>query len=98
MTKNLPTKEETDAAAKYLRTIMEDCISGAYLIGDSSEYGVLLNLMTHLGYEVGMKVSSPAPDRVVAWGRNEEDPCEALTPGCSINHSAEDGAGTCETW
>lgn len=42
------------------------------------------------------------PQRIIAHHRNEEDPCEANTPGCSINHGAEEGHGlidgTCEPW
>lgn len=38
----------------------------------------------------------PAGDRVVAKNRPEGDPCQALTPGCSIDHSVD--TGTCEGW
>jgi hypothetical protein len=34
--------------------------------------------------------------RVRATDRREDECCEALTPGCSIDHSADDG--DCDTW
>lgn len=38
-----------------------------------------------------------AAARVIAWDRDEADPCQAGTPGCAIDHSADEGDG-CETW
>lgn len=35
--------------------------------------------------------------RVIAWGREETDACEAGTPGCAIDHANDKGDG-CETW
>lgn len=35
-------------------------------------------------------------ERVIAWGRDESDACQASTPGCSIDHMADNGP--CETW
>lgn len=32
----------------------------------------------------------------VAWGRNEEDPCQRGTTGCCIDHTDPDSS--CETW
>lgn len=41
-------------------------------------------------------------DRIVAENREETECCEALTPGCCIDHTAESAAGrdqdSCETW
>jgi hypothetical protein len=34
--------------------------------------------------------------RVYATDRDEADSCQAGTPGCSIDHSADNGS--CETW
>ncbi len=34
--------------------------------------------------------------RHIAWGRPETDPCEAGTPGCSIDHNRDRGG--CHTW
>lgn len=39
----------------------------------------------------------PPEERVIAWGREETDPCESGTPGCSIDHRA-DTHDSCETW
>ena len=39
----------------------------------------------------------PLTGRMIAWGREETDPCEAGTPGCSIDHSVDEYDG-CETW
>lgn len=35
--------------------------------------------------------------RVIAWDREETEPCEAGTPGCAIDHTKDEGDG-CETW
>lgn len=41
----------------------------------------------------------PYSGRMIAEGRDEQDPCEKGTTGCCIVHSAESGEeGTCETW
>lgn len=32
----------------------------------------------------------------IAWGRDEHDPCERGTVGCSIEHAT--GDEECETW
>jgi len=41
-------------------------------------------------------------ERIIATDRDETDACEAGTPGCCIDHTAERDAGTdrdsCETW
>lgn len=34
--------------------------------------------------------------RAIAVGRDETDPCEALTPGCCIDHNRD--TGDCQTW
>lgn len=34
--------------------------------------------------------------RVYAIGRKETEPCQRLTPGCSIDHDEDDG--DCECW
>jgi len=43
-----------------------------------------------------------AQPRVIAWGREESDVCEANTPGCSIDHGIESDwgrvQGSCEPW
>ena len=31
-----------------------------------------------------------------AWDRDETDPCERGTPGCSVRHTTRDG--DCATW
>lgn len=40
--------------------------------------------------------------RIYAEGREETEPCQASTPGCSIDHTAEAAAGLpeagCESW
>jgi hypothetical protein len=35
--------------------------------------------------------------RVIAAGREETEPCQAGTPGCSIDHTRDSGDG-CEGW
>lgn len=43
-------------------------------------------------------------ERIIAWDREETEPCQKLTPGCSIDHEAEREAdptireSECETW
>jgi hypothetical protein len=37
-----------------------------------------------------------AGQRLVADTRPEEEPCQAGTPGCCIDHTFDDGS--CETW
>ena len=32
---------------------------------------------------------------LIAWDREESDPCERGTPGCSIHHSRD---SECQTW
>lgn len=34
--------------------------------------------------------------RTIATDRAEDEPCQTGTPGCCIDHSADDGS--CETW
>jgi hypothetical protein len=34
--------------------------------------------------------------REVDWDREETEPCQRNTPGCAINHNADDG--DCEGW
>lgn len=34
--------------------------------------------------------------RVIAWDRTPSDPCQASTPGCSIDHNRD--PGDCEPW
>jgi hypothetical protein len=36
-------------------------------------------------------------DQYVAWDREETEPCEAGTPGCSVRH-CPDGPDECQTW
>lgn len=43
------------------------------------------------------EASSKPLARVYALDRDESEPCEALTPGCSIDHRLDAGDG-CETW
>jgi hypothetical protein len=39
------------------------------------------------------------PERKIARDRREDEDCQKLTPGCCIDHSAEDDHdGSCETW
>ena len=51
-----------------------------------------------------MKKIKKLTPRITAWDRDEEDPCEAGTPGCSVDHTAErnrDGDKQergCDTW
>lgn len=33
-----------------------------------------------------------------AWDREESDPCQANTPGCSVNHDHPAAPNGCETW
>lgn len=47
-------------------------------------------------------------EHITAWDRDERDVCEKLTPGCSVDHRAEDERdrqlglepteGECATW
>lgn len=41
-------------------------------------------------------------DRIYDYDRNPEDTCQAGSPGCPVNHTAETKAGNpeggCETW
>lgn len=37
-------------------------------------------------------------ERIVASERDEQDSCEAGTPSCCIDHTAETTNGSCETW
>lgn len=40
-----------------------------------------------------------AQTRAVAWDRDEAEPCQAGTAGCSIDHAREDQRSTtCEPW
>lgn len=43
------------------------------------------------GHEVRLIIN-----RVVATGRDEEDACQAGTPGCCIDHNKDHGS--CDTW
>lgn len=43
------------------------------------------------------KPRNPQPTPV-AWGRAEDEPCQAGTIGCSVDHSAPGGDVPCETW
>lgn len=37
--------------------------------------------------------------RAIAWDRDETDPCERGTEGCSIDHTTEGRKSpSCETW
>jgi hypothetical protein len=55
---------------------------------------------TFTGADILRRIDEPV--RVYAWSRppTDEDgegtPCEALTPGCSIDHARDDGG--CEPW
>lgn len=42
------------------------------------------------------KLTSPGWQRPVAAQRRETEPCQAGTPGCSVDHAQDDGE--CETW
>jgi hypothetical protein len=37
-------------------------------------------------------------ERIIAWDREETEPCERLTDGCCIDHAAEGGDTECATW
>ncbi len=39
-----------------------------------------------------------APERRVAWNREESDRCQRGTPGCSIDQDAEARDDSCEPW
>lgn len=44
-------------------------------------------------------IISPALGRRYADDRDESEPCQRGTDGCSIDHDAEPGpTGSCETW
>lgn len=36
-----------------------------------------------------MREITMATERIIAWDRKETDSCQASTPGCAINHTAE---------
>lgn len=38
------------------------------------------------------------PEIVYDYDRAEGDPCEALTPGCPVNHTKSPSDSPCETW
>jgi hypothetical protein len=40
----------------------------------------------------------PVHAPVVAEGRQAEEPCEAGTVGCCMNHTASPAGTACETW
>lgn len=44
----------------------------------------------------GGDLAETSGGRVIAVDRDETEPCEALTPGCCINHMLDDG--DCEVW
>ena len=49
------------------------------------------------GADILRSLHDPArPVRVIAWRRKESEPCEANTPGCSIDHTRDHGS--CDTW
>lgn len=50
---------------------------------------------TFTGADILRRIDEPT--RVIAWHRKETEPCEANTPGCSIDHGRDTGEG-CDTW
>jgi hypothetical protein len=55
------------------------------------------------GLDATLRTVGRRVGRIVATDRDESESCERLTPGCSIDHTAEsyDGRlvdGSCETW
>jgi hypothetical protein len=48
--------------------------------------------------EVLIMKREPRPHPVYDLDRKETDPCEALTPGCPVNHMKSAPDTPCETW
>jgi hypothetical protein len=79
------------ALERYVRTMVADHKADA---ADTTDYRALAVAQN--------AARRAAPLRIVATDRDEADACDASTPGCKINHTAENKVGIvssdCEGW